>query len=158
MYFSTTVEEYCSSEVENYPMTLTQAAVLTRRSIIILGVLILLGISTKVGLDWYANYQLSKLPPIEEKAEMSFGGLPDPEFPSSKVSSSNFSYSIDTATGELPEFPRLVKVYFIPKATLSLLAPDRAKSVANKLGFNNGPQIVSTENYIFTDDNRDHLR
>lgn len=134
-------------------MTLTQAAILTRRGIIIFGLIIILLISSKIGLGLYHQYQLSKIPPPQEVPELKFGLLPAITFPPAKVTSSNYSYSIDTTTGELPQAPSLLKVYFIPQSSLTLLAPDKARDLAHKLGFTNGPLSNTTDIYTFTDDN-----
>src|SRR3989344_129531 len=100
-------------------ITLTTVATITRRFIlfsVIFSILAVIGfISYRI---WHTNY-LRSLPPVEEKPDTKFGVLPDPDFPLPKVSSSNFSYSIDTQTGNLPEFggdiAKIQRVYFMPK-------------------------------------------
>lgn len=134
-------------------MTLTQAATLTRRGIIVVIVLMILIISGTIGYNIWHKYYLSTLPPVEEKAEMRFGALPIPNFPTSSISSSNFSYSLDTTTGGFPQTPELVKVYFIPQTGVSLLAPERAKDQATKLDFDNNVEVLSQTQYKFKDDN-----
>ncbi len=138
-------------------MTLTQAATLTRRGIIVLGLLMFLSLFSKVGLDYYHQYQLSQIPIPEPTAEVKFGVLPNLIFPNSKVSSSNYSYSIDTTTGELPQVPIFMKVYFIPQSSLTLLAPEKARALAQKLGFPNGPTSSGSDEYTFTDDSNGKL-
>ncbi len=131
-------------------MTLTQAAVLTKRGILGSAVLIVLIITGIFGYRAWQDYQLSKIPPVEEKAEMKFGPLPDIKFPPEKVSSSNFTYSIDTVTGGLPENPKFIKVYFIPQTSISLLSSEKAKLLAENLGFTDKPQIESPTRHKFT--------
>lgn len=138
-------------------MTLTQAAVLTRRIIMITAVLAVLSIAGAVGYKIWYNHYLSTLPPLEEKPDMKFGNLPELIFPLNDVSSSNFSYSLDTVTGGLPEVPKIMKVYFIPKTKISLLAPQRAQEMAEKLGFPNGPEVVSEIEYKYKDENSNEL-
>ena len=133
-------------------MTLTQTALLTRRAILTLGILSLLIILTTVGSNLYYRYQLAQIPPVEEIAENKFGTLPNINFPATTVSSSNFPYSIDTNTGELPQVPKFIKVYFIPQAGLTLLAPDRARELASKLDFNIGPQTEDPNTYTFSNE------
>ena len=131
-------------------MTLTQAAVLTKRGI--LGSLIVIFLIT-VGIFGYRawqDYQLSKIPPVEEKAEMKFGPLPKITFPPERVSSSNFAYSIDTVTGGFPETPKFIKVYFIPQTSVSLLSYEKAKLLAVNLDFPENPQIESPTKHKFT--------
>lgn len=138
-------------------MTLTQASLITRRGVIITSILIVLSLTAKFGFDWYQNYQLSQLPPLEEVAEMKYGALPPVEFPPSNVSSTNYSYSLDTTTGDLPVVPKLIKVYFIPKAGLSLLAPDKARTLAERLGFTQGPTTLSQDEHQFSDQTGDKV-
>lgn len=133
-------------------MTLTQAAILTRRGIIIFFLTIFLGISAKIGYTVWQNYYLSTLPPVEEKAAELFGPLPPLKFPPIDISSTNYSYSIDTTTGGLTSAPKLVKVYFIPLSKISLLTAERAKELAEKLGFLSEPTVLSTTEYKFTNE------
>ena len=108
-------------------MTLTQAAGLTRKFILLSLILSILGIISFTGYKiWHARY-LASLPPVEEKPDMKFGLLSELTLPKSKVSSSNFSYSLDTKTGNLPDFPKVIKVFYSPKAQTGFLAPDKAQ-------------------------------
>lgn len=133
-------------------MTLTQAALFTKRGLIISFVLLFLGMAAFIGYKvWYGNY-LSHLPKVEEKPEMKFGTLPKLVFPKNSISSSNYSYSLDTVTGGLPKLPKLIKVYFIPQVGVSLLSSDKSKGLASKLSFENGPEILSETLYKFSDE------
>lgn len=133
-------------------MTLTQAAVWTKRGILGAVVFIVLLTAAVIASRMWYQYQLSQKPPVEEKPEMKFGSLPKIQFPPGGVTSSNFSYSIDTVTGGLPEIPKLIKVYFIPQTSISLLSSDRAQKLAESLGFLSRPEILSPTRYQFTDD------
>lgn len=134
-------------------MTLTQAAFWTKRAFIGFVILVFLGVIIKVGYDiWYAHY-LANLPKVEEKPDLKFGALPQIQFPPTSVSTSNFSYSIDTENGNLPQMPKIMKVYFIPQATITLLSPDKANRLAQSLGFFNGPQVISQIEYHYSDNN-----
>jgi hypothetical protein len=138
-------------------MTLTQTAILVRRGVFTIISLTVLVVAAATGYKiWYQHY-LSTLPPIEEKAEMRFGLLPEIKFPPSIVSSSNFSYSLDTVTGGFPQMPKLVKVYFIPQNKVSFLAPEKSQALAQSLGFLQGPQILSETRYKFTDQYQGNL-
>lgn len=88
---------------------------------------------------------------------MKFGTLPALIFPPSNVSSSNFSYSIDTTTGKFDPAPKLLKVYFIPQLGVSLLAPDRSKKMAESLGFPQGPIALAATEYQFSDTDQGKL-
>ncbi len=135
-------------------MTLTQAAVLTKKTMVFGVVFIILGISAWLGYRYYYyNIYLPNLPVIEEQPTNRFGVLEAPLFPLTLVSSSNFSYSVDTTTGELPtEFPKLMKVYFATSLSITLLGPDRATLLANSFGFVSGPELITQTQYQYQDD------
>lgn len=135
-------------------MTLTQTAILTKQSIkLTIIALIVITVSFTGYKIWYAYY-LSTLPPVEEKPDTKFGKLPSPNFPKLSVSSSNFSYNLDTTTGSLPKlgdegFEKIIKVYFVIKPLASLLSSERSQNLAEKFDITNAPQILSETNYSF---------
>ncbi len=135
-------------------MTLTQTALITKRVILGFIIFCLLGITVFAGYKiWYAHY-LSTIPRQEEKPDTKFGILPQPDFPTSIVPSSSFSYSLDTTTGGFPEFGKLVKVYFMPKASATFLAPEKGRTLAEKFRITSPPEILSETKQKFTADNR----
>lgn len=130
-------------------MTLTQTAILTRRVILISSISLFLGMVSFLGYRvWYAYY-LSTLPPVEEKPDTKFGTLPLPDLPIANVSSSNFSYSLDTTTGGLPDLGKIIKVFFIPKTYATLLAPEKSQSLASKFDIRSEPEVLSETLYRF---------
>lgn len=138
-------------------MTLTQTAILTRNFILIFSLTLIVGIVSFIGYKiWYANY-LANLPPVEEKPDTKFGLLPPPDFPETNVSSSNFSYSLDTTTGGLPQvgkdpgFEKITKVYFIVKSFATLLSSEKAQILAEKFDIITAPNIISETKYQFKD-------
>lgn len=138
-------------------MTLTQTAIITKQIITITILALVVGIISLIGYKiWYAHY-LANLPPQEEKADTKFGVLPLPDFPKKEVSSSNFSYSLDTTTGGLPKvgfdpgFEKIIKVYFIVKPYATLLSPEKSQTLAEKFNIKNPPEILSETNYRFKD-------
>lgn len=133
-------------------MTLTQAAQLTKRGLLSLVILSILGIATLIGYQiWQQNY-LKSLPEKEPKAEERFGALPKLTIPSQSATGLNYDYSLDTITGVLPvDLPRVIKVYFIPQTGISLLAPKKVQELAKKLGFSQGPEAISQTVYKYTD-------
>lgn len=137
-------------------MTLTQTAILTKQIITISIIALIVGILSFTGYKiWYAYY-LSTLPPVEEKPDTKFGILPSPLFPKPKVSSSNFSYELDTKTGGLPKigvdkgFEKMIKVYFILKTYATFLSPDRSRALAEKFNISNPPNILNETVYNYT--------
>jgi len=135
-------------------MTLTEASAATKKGMIIAVITIFVCLSAWGIWHYYYNYiYLPGLPVKLEQPTLAFGPLPDIAFPESDISSSNFSYSLDTETGALPEkTPRLMKIYSVAQLATDLLALDRAKSLAVSLNFNKTPQAISATHYKFIDD------
>lgn len=130
-------------------MTLTQTAILTKQVILVSAVALVLGIVGFIGYNIWYNWYLSTLPVVEEQPDAKFGILPALEFPSRSVSSSNFSYSLDTTTGGLPKFEKIIKVYFIIKTYATFLSAQRSQDLAEKFSIKTPPQILSETNYVY---------
>lgn len=141
-------------------MTLTQTATLTRRAILFSVIFLIVGIVGLIGYNIWHAYYLASLPPVEEKPDLKFGLLPPPEFPQGSVSTSNFSYSLDTATGGLPKlgeeegFEKVVKVYFVTQTFATLLAPEKSAALAEKFKVTTAPEIISETRYRYKDKNK----
>ncbi|MBI2019185.1 hypothetical protein HYS95_00765 [Candidatus Daviesbacteria bacterium] len=141
-------------------MTLTQTAILTRQIIVftVIGLVLLIG--GLIGYNVWHAYYLANLPPVEEKPDLKFGTLPPIDFPKVSVSSSNFSYSLDTVTGGLPRigqdegFEKLIKVYFITRSFATLLSPDRSTNLARQFDITEQPQILSETQYQFSQNDK----
>src|SRR3989344_3090663 len=135
-------------------MTLTQTAILAKQIITLTSIALVLGIVSFTGYKLWLSYYLSTLPPVEERPDNKFGLLPDPDFPKSLVSSSNFTYSLDTKTGGLPKigdagFEKIVKVYFIVKSFATLLSPEKSQTLSERFDLNITPIILSETRYKF---------
>ena len=141
-------------------MTLSQTAVLVKKIITISLIMLFLGTSSFIGYKLWHAYYIAHLPPVVEKPDTKFGLLPIPDFPTSSVSSSNYSYSLDTSTGSLPKigvdpgFDKIIKVYFITKSFSTLLSPEKSQNLAAKFNINTNPQILSDTKYQFTDQSK----
>lgn len=141
-------------------MTLTQTAIITKQIITISIFALILGILSFIGYKIWYSYYLANLPPVEEKPDIKFGLLPYPDFPKAAVSSSNFSYSIDTSTGNLPKvgvdhgFEKLVKVYFVTKTFTTLLSAEKSQNLAEKFDIKIEPKILSETSYQFEQGNK----
>ena len=140
-------------------MTLSQTADLTKKIIVLTMLALFVGTVGFIGYKIWYQYYLSTLPPVEEKPDLKFGSLPAPNFPQVDVSSSNYSYSLDTKTGGLPKvgvdpgFEKIIKVYFITKSFASLLSADRSQALAEKFGITSAPQILTETQYQFDSNN-----
>ena len=141
-------------------VTLTQTAVLTRHFILIFSISLIVGIVSFIGYKLWLSYYLANLPPVEEKPDTRFGLLPEPDFPKALVSSSNFSYSLDTSTGSLPEvgveagFEKIIKVYFVIKPYASLLSSEKSASLAQNFAMTDSPEIINETLYRFKKDEK----
>lgn len=141
-------------------MNLSQTAILTKQIITISAIAITVGIVSFIGYKiWYAYY-LAHLPPVEEKPDTKFGLLPPLDFPQTGVSSSNFSYSIDTSTGNLPKvgrdsgFEKLIKVYFVTRTFTTLLSAERSQVLAEKFDIKSPPEVLSETKYRFQENDK----
>jgi len=87
-------------------------------------------------------------PPPPPQATALFGKLPEINFPASIQK--DFTYEIDTLTGDLPILPSLANVYKMEERGPDLLAVDRASTQVAALGFNKSPQQISDYIYKWT--------
>lgn len=138
-------------------MTLTQTAILVKQIITFSTVALVLGIISFIGYKiWYANY-LANLPPVEEKPDIKFGLLPQLVFSKSTVSTSNYTYSLETTTGGLPKvgidpgFEKFVKIYFVTRTVATLLSSEKSQNLAEKFGISASPVVLSETKYKFSD-------
>lgn len=141
-------------------MTLTQTAIITKQIITLALIALIVSTISFISYKIWYSYYLSTLPPVEEKPDTKFGVLPLPSFPKAAVSSSNFSYSIDTTTGGLPKlgqdpgFEKLIKVYFMIKPYATFLSPDKSQTLAEKFGIKNPPNVLNETTYSFKEDKK----
>lgn len=141
-------------------MTLSQTAVITKQIITFSIIFLVLGLLSFIGYKiWYAYY-LANLPVKEPIPDTRFGVLPALDFPKKEVSSSNFTYSIDTTTGNLPRlgidegFDKIIKVYFVTKTYATLLSSQKSEGLANKFGIQTKPQVLTDTNYSYQEGNK----
>lgn len=144
-------------------MTLTQTAILVKQVIVMSATTFVLGLAGFIGYQIWHAYYIAHLPPIEEKPDSKFGLLPQLNFPNTTVSSSNFSYSLDNITGNLPKigvdpgFEKLIKVYFLAKTFATLLSSERSQILAEKFNITAPPNILSETKYKFEGKDRNLL-
>lgn len=104
---------------------------------LILGALIGLFLLFKV--VFFIKELVSPTPPPPPTA--SFGKLPKVFFPSGIKK--NFSYTIDTLSGKLPQLPDRTNIYEMTKAKPDLLAVERASEKMATLKFDPSPEHLS---------------
>jgi len=79
-----------------------------------------------------------------------FGKIPEIKFPS-QTEVKDFTYTIDTLTGSVPNFPDRVKIFKITQPEAKLLALNNAKNNLSNLGFSAQPIPVEGNIYKWTD-------
>ncbi|MBI2012013.1 hypothetical protein HYS91_04550 [Candidatus Daviesbacteria bacterium] len=135
-------------------MTLTEAAKITKKVLLFSSIFIVVSLTIWLSYRfYYYNIYLPNLPPVEILPDYKFGPLSPPALPESSVSSSNFSYSLDTETGNLPtNIPKLMKVYLSTPLSVNLRSSSAAKELAENLGFPLGPEVINPTLHKFNDE------
>ncbi len=132
-------------------MTLTEAAALTKKALLGFAIFMVVVFFAWGGWAYYMAFVYKPPPLPEPKADPQFGLIPKLTFGKSSTSSSGFTYTLDTETGELPKhLPKILNVYSIAPLATDFLALDRAKKLAASLGFESNPTMLSTTQYRFT--------
>lgn len=135
-------------------MTLTAVATLTRRLILFFIIITVLSTAGLIAYRIWYEQRLASIPPPEEKSDTKFGILPKLDLPAAQVSTSNFSYSLDTVSGGLPIFNKNMKVFYSPKSYASFASPEKAVELAQKFDFSTAPEALSETRYLFKDSTR----
>jgi len=131
-------------------MTLTETAQLTKRSAIVLTVILLAYLTSQAV---WARVKPIIFPPRLPPPEVAFGKLPTPTIPSLPFKEgASPRYVIDTTTGRLPQnLPGQAQVYKIILPKTTLLSSTRAKELAAKLEFLGEPRKISSSEYRWED-------
>lgn len=122
----------------------TEFIVIAKWAGIVLGAL--LGLFLLVKVVFFIKEIISPTPP--PPPTVSFGKLPQIFFPSGIKK--KFSYTVDTISGALPEFPDRTKIYEMNKSKPDILAVQRASEKAAILKFNPQPEHLSDILYRWT--------
>lgn len=85
------------------------------------------------------------------KANTAFGKLPSQMFPSG-VPEDNFTYNVNTVSGNLPSFPEIINVYKLQPNLPDLLAADKMDQKVANIGFKSGYNAISNNTYEWTTD------
>lgn len=136
-------------------MTLTETALATKKAMVFATIALVTIIIAWSGYQYYYhNIYLPSQPKPEEQPTLKYGTIPPITLTKSTATSSNYSYTLATETGALPsDIPRLIKVFVIPQQATTLLASDKARSLAYGFKFINGPEVISPTLHKFTDIN-----
>lgn len=135
-------------------LTLTQTAELTKKGLIFAAVFAFLCILGIGGYVYYMRFVYVPPPPVEIPPDNGFGKLPQLKISEASGSAAQYAFSLDTETGDVPRgTPKILKVYPVASLGTDLLALERSKTLASKLHFPNGPEMRSTTQYLFLDEN-----
>lgn len=118
---------------------------LSRFGFIFLCVIILLAIFLKI-ISAVKNYYY---PPSPPSPTVKFGKIPQIKFPQG-VNEGSFNYSVDTLSGNLPNFPTILNVYKISPTSPDLLTLKNINDTLVSLGFSE-QEKVSDNYYKWTD-------
>ncbi len=131
--------------------TLTEISVYTRKGVVwIIGAVIAFLLIRFLFLVAVSYYQASH-PKKTPSPNVLFDKIQPPKFPKDSLSTTGLIFVLQNIEGRPPETTAAAKVYFMPKKLPSLLAPQKAKDFAAKLGFSQDPQVVTSTFYRFTD-------
>lgn len=119
---------------------------ITKGSIVLAGlILVFILIKTLLAIKNIIFPDPSLLP------QQAFGKLPI-LFPSNSENA-NLTYSLDTITGLLPNFQKIVKVYKIIPVKPDLLALPRMRDRVDRVGFTKEPISISEDSFQWTEQN-----
>ncbi|HYD35432.1 MAG TPA: hypothetical protein VD999_05165 [Vitreimonas sp.] len=94
---------------------------------------------------WKATHPAPPPPPT-----VGFGILPAIKFPAQTSDDKPGAYVLETATGTTPDFGDRAPVLFMPKSAASLLADQRARSIATAFEFGSEPEVLDSRTYRWT--------
>lgn len=123
--------------------TLTETAYLTRKTVNIGLILLAVVIILRLGFGLVTDLWRKVFPPPPPLATVAFGKLPYPTAQNGVATpSGGISYSLETATGQLPEMPKNLKVFFMPRPGPAFGSFEKMKALASRLGFSDNPAPV----------------
>lgn len=133
-------------------MTLTETAQLTKKSAVILILILATGFTARAV---WTRVKPIIFPPRLPPPEVAFGKLPTLQIPNLPFKEgSSPKYVVDTKTGRLPtDLPDRAKVYKIILQKTTLLTSQRAKELAAKLDFSQSPQKISSSEHRWENPN-----
>lgn len=131
--------------------SLTKTVNFVRRFLIITVLLLLTYFLFNFGLDLFRSLSPFGRTATTAKADVGFGQLPPLPFKSRPFTpkAETVTYTLETISGRLPNFPTLLPVFPVQNPKKSLLASERAKDLAATLGFSGQPAVLSPSEYLW---------
>lgn len=135
---------------ENTGLTLTQLTHFSRQAIKYGSIALVTLMVGRVLVTGFIAYWKATHPAPPPPPTVGFGKLPALRFDVRTDDQKPSSYKLETPNGSTPDFGDRAKVYFMPKASASLLADQKAKNIAAKYNFVFEPEVLGTETYRWT--------
>lgn len=88
-------------------------------------------------------------PPL--KPNYAFGKLPKLIFPQTATPSADFTFSVQTIEGTVPQASEAAYVFFMPKNRVDLLSLSKTQSFVSRLNFTSSPQQIQDIRYRWVD-------
>ncbi len=127
---------------------LTNVAISTRKAVRYGIYFVILFFIARASLGLIGNIYRAVFPPPPPPPTVAFDRLPSLPFPE-KNDFPAFEYKIETPSGSIPTFENQAKVYFMPKAGVTLTTVEDALRKAKGFGFINPPEEISPTMYRF---------
>lgn len=132
--------------------TLTETAFITRKTLSVGVILLVLLIVARIIIGFSASLWQKFFPAPPPPPTLAFGRLPYPSAQNNLATPSGvINYTLETPDGGFPPLPPTVKVYFMPPPGASFGSFDKMKAAANRLGFTDIPVRVGPTTWKFTD-------
>lgn len=129
--------------------TFTETAYYTRKFVVVAAIGFVALIVGRIVFVSFSKWWIAKNPPPPPAPTVSFGVLPELQFPKSQ-DISNVSYRLETASGNFPKFETQMRVYFVPAFRANVLGLELATALAAKYGFLFAPSAKDEQVYAWT--------
>ncbi len=132
---------------ESTGFTLSDATDFGRKALLALGIGIVLYLVLRMLFIAAVNYYRAMNPPPPPPPTVGFGRLPSLSFPDQSDGVWPEKYTLETPRSRLPQFGDRAKVFMMDFPAPSLLADDRARTIAAKYGYTTQPEMLDANNY-----------
>lgn len=129
--------------------TLTTTAYYARKMVVfgLVGLAVL--VVSRMALNAFSRWWLKNHPPPPPPPTVSFGVLPEIQFPPSR-DRAGLTYKLETVTGSIANLGSQTSVYFMPSYRANVLGLELATGLASKLGFLMPPTAKDEQIYVWT--------
>lgn len=132
-------------------MDLTALSQTTRKAIILIGLGIIALIIIRIAFTVVVAIIHNITPQAPPTANQIFGSLPAIKFNQPTLSSSKFTFNLETVDSKPPKMPTVATVYQLRTPPTLFLSLDAAKKRAAQFGFNQEPTAQSSNIYQWID-------